>query len=86
MTFKAFIKEDDEKPNPVPDPIKKVRKPRTPKCNMCRGTGNVHIDIKGTSKVFDLPCWQCEAGKKSTNQSVASQRDALWAGKTNTPA
>jgi hypothetical protein len=34
---------------------------RTPKCKMCAGTGNVHIDSPNVSKIFDLPCWICGA-------------------------
>jgi hypothetical protein len=33
----------------------------TPKCKMCDGTGNVHIDSPNVSKIFDIPCWICGA-------------------------
>ena len=34
---------------------------RKPKCKMCEGTGNVHIESPNVSQVFDLPCWICGA-------------------------
>jgi hypothetical protein len=65
-SFKAFITEDDT-------PVKKT------KCNMCHGTGNVHIDIpKSCNKVFDLPCWVCnKTSKKNVTPASPSASPAI---------
>jgi hypothetical protein len=34
---------------------------KTPKCKMCDGTGNVHVEGPFISQPVDLPCWICGA-------------------------